>query len=625
MNTANGGGPVPQSSLLPLVLGALAPAEATDTDLYPADFAPIERASAAVVFRRRTGIIVPESGPAPLVHLGIAPLTRRGLNQGLLGAALAQAGKSGKFLAGGLGRFNTGLFVVDSRGIGPPGHFTKGRWPEDAAELARWAAGQKENLVIDLGGGTGEHANLESFLAALSASDTIVPAQMLLISPIPVNRDRLSAAVLSGPGVQPGLLSSPTTRTPGLIANIDLAPTLLTWLGAPVPATMTGHAIMGIRDSDGLSRLQRLDHITNINARGLAPVGIALGALAATSLAGGLLSLRFRPRAAPTFGFLILAVMNMPLALMLASLLNPPSIPILTVEVFALMLAGAGIETLLARSITVSPCLIVSVITVSTVLLDAVLGGALVRYSLLSGYQVQGIRFYGIGNEYMGVVIGLTLLGVFLSGINPKKAVIPFLAVAFVLGFPRFGAKAGGLVTALTAFGIAWMQIRGRRVTWVSALLWSAAGFAAAFTAAGLEALLPFLQGSAPTHLGGALTSANQLGYGYLVDIVVRKLQMNARILIHPAALAALGVVGGLALLSRSALKDQFDRLARQHPEWSRGLPACGWGALAAFLFNDSGTVAALFLAASFLTSGLAVLFLSPSTPLDCHAKIPGT
>jgi len=85
MNAATGGGPPEQAAWLTLVLGALAPAESTDLDIYPADFAPIERANAGTVFRRRTAITPPAGS---LVHLGIAPLTRRELNRSPVGGFL---------------------------------------------------------------------------------------------------------------------------------------------------------------------------------------------------------------------------------------------------------------------------------------------------------------------------------------------------------------------------------------------------------------------------------------------------------------------------------------------------------------------------------------------------------
>src|SRR5437763_372753 len=52
MNVARGSGPPDAASLLPLAIGFLAPAETTDFDIHSSDEAPIERANAAIVFRR---------------------------------------------------------------------------------------------------------------------------------------------------------------------------------------------------------------------------------------------------------------------------------------------------------------------------------------------------------------------------------------------------------------------------------------------------------------------------------------------------------------------------------------------------------------------------------------------
>jgi hypothetical protein len=71
---------------------------------------------------------------------------------------------------------------------------------------------------------------------------------LLLITPSTstegyVSGDRLTPAILAGKGITTGLISSPTTRRQGLIANIDLAPTILNYFQISKPAAITGRAI----------------------------------------------------------------------------------------------------------------------------------------------------------------------------------------------------------------------------------------------------------------------------------------------------------------------------------------------------------------------------------------------
>ena len=143
-------------------------------------------------------------------------------------------------------------------------------------------------------------------------------------------------------------------------------------------------------------------------------------------------------------------------------------------------------------------------------------------------------------------------------------------------------------------------------------MLWALFGVGAAIGLAMLDRALAS-DNQAPSHLGGALQSAGVRGYGYLWDIAARKAVMNARIAQHPAVLAAVALLFTVGWLAGGALRERAARLTADHREWARGLCPAGWGALAAFLFNDSGVVAALFILGLFLMSGLYFLFTDPT------------
>jgi len=611
LNVATGGGPAEQAAWLAVALGYLAPAESTDIDVYPAAFGPIERANAAIVFRRRTGIVVPSPAPAPLVHLGIAPLTRRGLNDMLVGAVAAAAGRPGAITAGGLGSFRSGLFAIDSRGIGPPGDFVA----PYASLLGAGSRGPEGCTFIDVGAGPDAKMRLE----ALLPTDGKPARRTLVVSPRSPAHDRLSLIVLAGPAVRPGLLTSATTRTPGLLANIDIAPTILSWLGVSPPASMTGHPLLSA--SGSFDDLIRLDRKVSLNERALGPVALLLAGIGIVTLTGGLLSVWFTPRFARLFSSIVLVLMNMPLALLLATLANPTSTGALAAVVLTLMPMLAVAEMGLSRvRPSLSPCMLVAAMTAGIVLLDAFFGQQLVKFSLLSGYQIQGIRFYGIGNEYMGILIGMLLLAVFLSEMRPAATSMLFAVTAFVIGFPRLGANAGGLVAAAVAFGCAMAALRGNRVGWRRAALWAVIGLATVFGLAILDRAMPGGY-NAPSHLGGAMQAASERGYCYLLDIASRKVAMNARIVRHPAVIASFAVLAGLWWLAGGQMKRRFDDLCSNRPSWAKGLPAAGWGALAAFLFNDSGIVAALFILGAFAASGLHFLF-ADSVPVEPAPEI---
>ena len=189
---------------------------------------------------------------------GSAPAARRAA--GGLGQALLPRGAAAWLGVGAAARTRLGALVaVDGAGTvpwgevvrysgardGPPEH-PNTRTPEDliAQRVSAWLR-RSPLVVLDLPASfaTGRVAGL---LAALGRDPE---RDVLCVSPYPPPGpagawDRLPPILGIGPDFHPGLLTSATTQTSGLVANIDVAPTLLDLLGHPVPATMQGRSLL---------------------------------------------------------------------------------------------------------------------------------------------------------------------------------------------------------------------------------------------------------------------------------------------------------------------------------------------------------------------------------------------
>jgi hypothetical protein len=640
MNTAVAGPRTPLAATLTLALGALAPAEPTDSEIYESREI-VERTDAANVYRRRIGPL-PKSIynrgvdiTMPLVHIGWAPIMRRGLDHRLIGAVIAKAGAR-RFLPildgpyeGSQGR-EIALFAVDSRGIGASGSLNNFTKDSTDQRLERFLRTTSENLAYNIASGGGDRralSLLDQFLGKLDRFGTLKTTRVMLVSAYPAPAadgawDRLSVAVFAGPGLAPGLLSSPTTRTPGLIANVDIAPTLLSWLDVPKPYEMTGQAIpMAPAAPHSLEALRNMDRIAQVNGRALIPLFIALGAFAAVVAFSGLLLVHLRRSAIlPALG--VQALMAMPLALFFAEGAARSVLSLGAATGVAMVVLGLG--AYIAARMMDRPALapvVIAALTAVVVVTDAFFGHPLVKFSALSGYQLQGIRFYGIGNEHMGVLIGYALLVACLLPLPRAIAAAWYLLVAFVIGWPGLGANAGGLVAATVAFTAGWAKLGGRRAGPGLFFMSSLLGLALAFLVAYLDS---HVAGAGASHLGGALSTAKRSGWQVLWEIAQRKAAMNARIMTHPAVLAA---VFGLSLLWAAVGGSRWDpwgELSRRNRSWADGLVAAGWGALAALLFNDSGIVAALLLMGTILATGAYLLFAqSLSTETDA-ARVSG-
>ncbi|NOU87949.1 hypothetical protein GC102_19565 [Paenibacillus sp. LMG 31460] len=271
--------------------------------------------------------------------------------------------------------------------------------------------------------------------------------------------------------------------------------------------------------------------------------------------------------------------------------------------------------------------------------LDGSTGAHAMKYSILGYDPMIGARYYGIGNEYMGVLIGALVLGVTaalqrrhgdgqpalrgggLDGIVPLlvgsgkmeasprlgAAVSPaaallacgaFLLVTACLAAPSLGANAGGSLSAAVAFGVAgahcfagerWRELRlGRGAALLSALL-----------ALGLGALWLLNSADSPTafaresHVGRAFHALHAGHFDQIGQLIERKLRMNVHLLRASAwskvLITSLIVMAVLVLRPRGRLR----LWQHKYPYWMYGFSANMIGAIAALLLNDSGIVAA--------------------------------
>ena len=383
---------------------------------------------------------------------------------------------------------------------------------------------------------------------------------------------------------------SATTQTWGLVAARDIAPSLVTIWGLTPPLQMTGAPITGSSNmSYAETRLRRLDTLTRLNQQAQSPFFWTLGLLGALVIGASMaLLLRagagtprpFAPRAA-RYGLRVLS--GMPLALLLA-----PLLPVSTVGTYC------GVITLLALGFALMPTP-QSILAVTTVVLlaDGLTGTRLISHALLSAYALSGIRFYGIGNEYMGVLIAGTLL--LASGFAPPSRVrlmVLFTLVIFVLSFPEFGAKAGGAVTATATFVIAWRRLRGLPLRAAHIAGSIAAGFALVLLWAALGHWLPLRR----THMETAADALGSGRFGYIAGVAWRKVGLALRVALHPGTLAGLGGMALLGAVARAALRAPVTAYLAQRPRFAAVCQAGLWGSAVCVVFNDSGIVAAILL-----------------------------
>jgi hypothetical protein len=214
------------------------------------------------------------------------------------------------------------------------------------------------------------------------------------------------------------------------------------------------------------------------------------------------------------------------------------------------------------------------------------------------GYDPQyGARYYGIGNEYMAglVAFEMIVLTACFQSFGKRSAILYWTcAVAFMMALAstRLGANMGGAVTA--GMGNAILLYRLHKGGWDK---WGIVVCGAALLFAigcifGLHAVPVYSQ----THVGRILYWMKQSNWSPIQQILLQKIHLNVRMLLARPSWIAVGA--GFFLLLGWFLKRQHTvkRWKLEHATWYQLAISLFWTAGIGFLTNDSGIVVALLL-----------------------------
>jgi hypothetical protein len=313
----------------------------------------------------------------------------------------------------------------------------------------------------------------------------------------PAGPPHLMAVVVSGPGFADGALDSASTRRPGIVALTDLTPTVAGWLGRAVPAGTVG-ARIGRSPRGGLAAtIRTLAGRDTAEQVWLATHGwFFLGYALADALAFGLPALLFwgpdegrrraRGRCWRVAGALAAAV---PLGSYLANLIPWWRLPHPAWWLYGLALgwtlalAAAALAGPWRRD-PAAPFGLICLATLAVLGVDAMTGSRLQPEAPFGLSLLVSGRYYGIGNDVLGVYCVSALAGAaWLGRALPRTPVPAMSAVALfaviALGWPGFGAKAGGTIALVPCLVLLIASVgAGARVSWRWALPVALSGLA---------------------------------------------------------------------------------------------------------------------------------------------------
>ncbi|NLY43460.1 MAG: hypothetical protein GX066_05745 [Clostridiaceae bacterium] len=409
---------------------------------------------------------------------------------------------------------------------------------------------------------------------------------------------KLPPVILYGKGIEAGLLYSETTRREGIIGNIDIAPTIAAFFGGNLEEA-TGEVIKVQKRSNPIEKLLSLYWLTSFNSKNRAVVlktYIGVQIVLLLIILAFILLRNARKARWSNFSrilkFLVLIVLACPIALFILPLFKIYKLPLLALLLVLIDVVIACLVCKLFHNREVH-VIAISTITLVLIFLDILLGGPLNKTSLLGYDAVIGARYYGIGNEYMGIFVASALMTivplVYQEKLPRWGAIILFMLIIPVIGLSQFGANVGGTITASVAFGFAVLCFYGRRIRLKEILIL----FLITVSFIGVFAIYDIVVAEQKSHLARALADFHSKGISAIFNIVRRKLEMNIKLLRWTiwsrVLLVSVGVMTVLSFKPQGLLRMLFNKYKSFSLAWYSILIA----GITGMLVNDSGVVVA--------------------------------
>jgi hypothetical protein len=366
--------------------------------------------------------------------------------------------------------------------------------------------------AIDLGALPEGPAALRA--AAVRADDTelariesLLPAGTILMvaSPGSLQKSQLGVVVVSGPGYAAGILDAKSTRQPGMVVITDLTPSVLRWLGRPVPTELNGTQLTSgsrgssladtIKGFTGRATAERVwtdSHSWFFWTYALADAA-ALGGVGLCFWGATDARRRQRARWWRVAGVFAAAV---PLATFLPNLVSwwlyaHPAAWLYGMAVAWTAVIGAGALAGPWRRTQWGPFGFVCLLTLVVLGVDVMTGSQLQLETPFGLSVLEAGRFYGIGNEALGIY-GISALGAaaWLGlwalrsrsrpwGGQQSALVLMGVVAGFAViasGWPGFGAKVGGTIALVPCFLWLFFAYFGIRLNWRRAALIAVSG-----------------------------------------------------------------------------------------------------------------------------------------------------
>ncbi len=445
--------------------------------------------------------------------------------------------------------------------------------------------------------------NADEFIGKVLLTDS-GNTLFMIVTPLPPSQkmgqnDFLTPVVMYGNGISKGkLITSDTTKRTGIVTNTDLLPTILTYFGLDVPAFVTGHNLYSSDVNGDLMKLENLEKQLTFNYTYRPYFLKTYVMLQIFILILSLVMLLFFKKYSILVKPFLLLIPIMPISFLLLPLFDYANI----VNSVLGIVAVSTVFTLAAYKLVKKSSFryfLIAAFTAAILMLDMLTGYNLLKNSFLSYDVIAGARFYGIGNEYMGIFIGAVLCFALLSfeifGNIDKKYLIfanilIYIIVLYFIASPSLGTNVGGGIAAFAAFSVASIYLFGKKLNIKNILFVGGSIVALLFLLFYVDSLRPV---SEQTHIGQTFNLVKNDGLYPLIQIFARKISMNLKLFKYSVwsrvLVTLVFVLFILFYKPVGALKRIFNERKFVYISFLSTII----GSIFALAFNDSGVVAA--------------------------------
>ncbi|QZY57007.1 hypothetical protein [Crassaminicella profunda] len=480
----------------------------------------------------------------------------------------------------------------------------------DIGRLERYRPNLSDEMYLNQKSKILKDVNL--FISELLKNIDSNNTRIVLVTPYPAyddikNGNMLTPVIVYGDGISKGVLTSSTTRRIGIIGNVDIAPSITEYLGTD-HENMSGRAVQFHSKDDNYNFLMELNHQVVSTSENRYPV---LSSFAVFEILVSLIGLmmillegKINNKMVGYFKNILLSTMAVPFVLLILPLFHVKNLILTYILSIGLTILITYITKKVSKH-TLDSLFILSFITTTGLLLDICMGANLMKSSLLGYDPIIGARYYGIGNEYMGVLIGSTLVCATIImdrfKLNKLWSILIFGGTILIIGFPKLGANVGGTMTAVAAFTFVSLRLYNVKIKLKQLIL---IGICIVFVVA-FMAFIDIKLIKSQSHLAGAVQQILQGGPSAIFLILKRKIAMNLRLIgVTIWSKVLMSAILILATLFYRPVGTLY-KLTNLYPNLSIGWSGIVMACVVAFFVNDSGVVAAatgiIFLAMSIL------------------------